>query len=105
MNRRIRTLVLAAVGTAALAIPTAALAATPVADGCPASSELMTVAYLESVGDYSVPGALDDAANGGNGDGWICAFPLPAAVGTAWGAPGFQVYMFFENNLPARERA
>lgn len=103
MTRRIRMLWLIAAGAVLLALPVGASAATPTDDGCPSSSSLISVAYLESIGDYSVPGSLDDPANGGNDDGWVCAFPLPSAVGTAWGAPGFQVYMFFENNLPASE--
>lgn len=105
MTRRIRTLLLAGASALLLALPAGVLAATPVDNGCPASAGLLSVAYLESIGDYQVPGQLDSTANGGNGDGWVCGFPLPGAVGTAWGAPGFQVYMFFENNLKAQSRS
>lgn len=101
MTSRLRTLTLAAAGALVLALPVG-VSATPVANGCPASA---TPTSIESLGpDYQVPGQLDSTANGGNGDGWVCAFPLPGAVGTAWGAPGFQVYQFFENNLPAEGR-
>jgi hypothetical protein len=104
VNRHIRNLALSAVGAAALVIPTGAvLAATPVQNGCPASGTLISVAYLESQGDYHVPGRIDDPANGGNGDGWVCAFLLPDAVADAWGSSD-PIYMFFENNLPAQGR-
>lgn len=82
---------------------TAALATTPVQNGCPASGEPISVAYLESVGPYQLPAKLDDPANGGNGDGWICGFPLPQAMAEAQGAD-FTIYQFQENNLPAQGR-
>jgi hypothetical protein len=82
---------------------TMALATTPVQNGCPASSGLISVAYLESVGPYQLPAKLDDPANGGNGDGWICGFPLPEAMAKAHGAD-FTIYQFHENNLPAEGR-
>lgn len=89
--------------TAALLIlAPAAAASTPVENGCPASTELISVAELEASGPYQLPGRLDDPANGGNGDGWICAFPLPEAVD--FGA-GIQIYQFFENNSKAEGRA
>lgn len=84
----------------ALVAPTAALAATPVDDGCPASTELYSVEFLESVGPYRLPRLLDEA---GNGDGWICAFPLPEQMAAAMGVP-FTIYQFFENDLPADGR-
>ena len=93
--RKLRTLSLA-MGLL-LAAPAAALAANPVDDGCPASTDLISVEYLESVGPYGLPRQLDE---GGNGDGWVCAFPLPDAMAAAMGAP-FTIYQFFENNLPA----
>jgi len=104
MRRRFRALTLAAVGGLLMVAPaTVALATTPVQNGCPASSELISVAYLESVGPYQLPGRLDDPANGGNGDGWVCAFPLPTAMSTAQGVT-FTIYQFFENNLSAEGR-
>jgi len=105
MRTRLRSLILVAVGAAALVIPASVFAANPVDDGCPASSELVSVAYIESLGDYHVPGRIDDPANGGNGDGMICAFPLPGAVADAYGLAFGNtdpIYQFFENNLPAQ---
>jgi hypothetical protein len=89
-------------GTALLALSAAPVLAqdTPVENGCPASTQLYSVAWLATQGPYRLPAALDDPANGGNGDGYVCAFPLPEAVSTAKGAP-VQLYQFFENNLPA----
>ena len=108
MNRRLRSFAFASVAAAALAIPTGvALASTPVTNGCPASSSLVSVAYIESLGDYNVPGRIDDPANGGNGDGWVCAFRLPDAVTIAWGyafGNTDAIYEFFENNSPATGR-
>ena len=104
MRRRFRTFLLAVVGGLLLAAPaTVAYATTPVQNGCPASGELISVAYLESVGPYQVPGRIDDPVNGGNGDGWVCAFPLPDAVANAFGA-GVTIYQFHENNLKAEGR-
>jgi len=89
-------------GAALLALSAAPALAhdTPVDNGCPASTELYSVAWLESQGPYRLPARLDDPANGGNGDGYVCAFPLPDAVSVAKGAP-VQLYQFFEDNLPA----
>ena len=104
MRQRFRALTFAAAGGLLLVAPaTMAFATTPVQNGCPASSELISVAYLESVGPYQLPGRLDDQANGGNGDGYVCAFPLPTAVSEAWGAT-VTIYQFFENNLSAEGR-
>jgi hypothetical protein len=82
---------------------TVAFATTPVQNGCPASAELTSVEDLASQGPYQLPGRLDDPANGGNGDGWVCAFPLPEAMSEAMGVE-FTLYQFFENNLAARDR-
>lgn len=76
---------------------------TPVDNGCPASAELTSVAWLETQGPYQLPAKLDDPANGGNGDGYVCAFPLPEAMAQAMGVD-FTLYQFFENNLPAQGR-
>jgi hypothetical protein len=84
-----------------LLVPAAVAAATPVQNGCPAAAELVSVAALEASGPYQLPGILDDPANGGNGDGWICAFPLPESV---QGGASFTIYQFFENNLKAEDR-
>jgi hypothetical protein len=99
MRRISRSLAISAAAGLLLLAP-AAVAATPVQNGCPASAELTSVAQLEASGPYRLPGILDDPANGGNGDGWICAFPLPEAVAVG----GFTLYQFFENNLKAQGR-
>ncbi len=100
MRRASRTLAITA-AVALLVLAPATVGATPVENGCPASTELTSVAQLEASGPYQLPGILDDPANGGNGDGWICAFPLPEAVD--FGA-GIQIYQFFENNSKAEGR-
>jgi hypothetical protein len=95
-----RSLAITAAAGLLLLAPAAVSATTPVQNGCPASAELTSVAQLEASGPYRLPRILDDPANGGNGDGWICAFPLPDAA-----SPGeFTLYQFFENNLKAQGR-
>ena len=101
MRRTSRTLAITAAAALLVLAPAAAAAATPVENGCPASAELTSVAALEASGPYQLPRRLDDPANGGNGDGWICAFPLPEVVQTDG---GFQIYQFFENNSKAQGR-
>lgn len=101
MPRNPRSLAITAAAALVLLVPAAVAAATPVQNGCPASAEVTSVASLEASGPYRLPRILDDPANGGNGDGWICAFPLPEAVAEG----GFTIYQFFENNLPAQGRA
>ena len=87
----------AAVGLLMAASATAAFATTPAENGCPASAPLTSVADLEASGPYQLPAALDDPANGGNGDGNVCAFQLPESVSRAWGVD-FTIYQFFENS-------
>lgn len=90
------------VGTALALIPALAVAGTPVETGCPASAELTELVDFDA-SIYRLPVRLDDPANGGNGDGWICAFPLPDATRVAMGA-AHTIYQFYENNLPAEGR-
>jgi hypothetical protein len=99
--RNHRSFAVASAAGLMLLAPAAVAATTPVQNGCPAAAELTSVAQLEASGPYQLPAILDDPANGGNGDGWICAFPLPEAV-QAGGE--FTVYQFFENNLSAQGR-
>ena len=99
MRRTSRSLAITAAAALLVLAPAVVAAATPVENGCPASAELTSVAALEASGPYQLPRRLDDPANGGNGDGWICAFPLPEAVQAAGGV---QIYQFFENNLKAQ---
>ena len=101
MHRTLRALALAT-GMLLIALPAAALASTPPQNGCPASGQLTAVADLEALGDYQVPARIDDPANGGNGDGYVCAFPLPDAVRVAWGQD-ITIYMFNENTRTERK--
>jgi hypothetical protein len=101
MRRTFRSLGLTAAAGLLLLAPAAVAAATPVENGCPASTELYSVVALEASGPYQLPRRLDDPANGGNGDGWVCAFPMPEAMHKSL---GFQIYQFFENNSPAQGR-
>lgn len=101
MRRTFRSLGITAATALLLLAPAAVAGATPVENGCPASADLTSVAALEASGPYQLPRQLDDPANGGNGDGWICAFPL-RVVDRADGP--FQIYQFFENNLKAQAR-
>ena len=100
MRPRFRAYALAAAAALLIAVPGVA-SATPVDDGCPTSGVLTSVADLEALGPYGVPGRIDDPANGGNGDGNVCAFPLPAAVSDAFGLE-FTYYIFNENNRAER---
>jgi hypothetical protein len=101
---------LAAAGVALLAAAAGASPAdTPVVTGCPAGFSLFAV----GTGPYKVPGRLDSPANGGNGDGYVCALTLPDAVRDEHcmrgelGAcllqqAGLPLYLFNDNNNPAR---
>ena len=44
---------------------------------------------------YRVPGIIDDPANGGNGDGFVCGVPM----GNLTTPGGNQLYLFFDNVL------
>jgi len=83
-------------------------ASTPVVTGCPAGYTLFVV----GTPPYRVPGFLDDPANGGNGDGYVCAHAFPDAVRDAFCANGrsgclleqlgLPLYNFTEDNNPAQ---
>jgi hypothetical protein len=70
--------------------------ATPVATGCPAGYSLFSIATFP----YRVPAQLDNPANGGNGDGWVCAHAFPDAVRDAFCAAGRGGCLLVELNLP-----
>jgi hypothetical protein len=83
-----------------VAIPAAA---DPPSNGCATgnrSSDVqrgvlhLAVADLAPLG-YHVPGLVDDPANSGNGDGFVCAIPL----GNQTTPRGNQLYDFFDNQL------
>jgi hypothetical protein len=90
--------------TAARADPSS----TPVVTGCPAGFSLFTV----GTPPYKVPSQLDNPANGGNGDGYVCAHAFPDAVRDAFCATGrggclleqlgLPLYEFTEDNNPAQ---
>lgn len=101
MRPRFRALALSAAATLLIGAP-AIVSATPVEDGCPSSGALTSIADLLAQGDYGVPGRIDDPANGGNGDGYVCAFPLPDAVRIAWGED-ITMYLFNENTRTQRK--
>ena len=52
------------------------------------------VADLAALG-YRAPGIIDDPANGGNGDGFVCGVPQ----GNLTTPRGTQLYFFFDNTL------
>jgi hypothetical protein len=79
-------------------------AAAPPANGCATGNRasdvdhgmlLLVVAELTTAG-YRVPAIVDDPANGGNGDGFVCGVPqghLKASDGVR------QLYLFFDNQF------
>ena len=57
-------------------------------------SQLLVVADLLALG-YRLPGVLDDPANGGNGDGFVCG----VAMGNRTTPRGNQLYLFSDNQF------
>jgi hypothetical protein len=57
---------------------------------------LLSVSDLIASG-YHVPAIVDDPANGGNGDGFVCGIPL----GNQTTPSGNQLYGFSDNQLTA----
>ena len=91
-----------AVAAAVVGVSTQA-AADPPTNGCATehrTSEVdhgmlqLAVAVLTADG-YRVPGIIDDPANGGNGDGFVCGVPM----GNLTTPRGTQLYLFFDNTL------
>ncbi len=85
---------------------------TPVATGCPAGFEHVSVASLPNP-PYRLPARLDAA---GNDNGYICALALPEAVAAAYclnlepGACnlvqlGLPLYQFLDDDNPAQSAA
>src|SRR5262245_13918235 len=97
------------IGALALAAFTAGpAAADPPSNGCPTGNRasdvehgilLLAGADLAPLG-YRLPGLLDDPANGGNGDGYVCGIPL----GNRTTPHGTQLYEFFDNQGPGSPR-
>lgn len=85
------------------AYATAPAAADPPTNGCATgnrSSDVqqgilhLAISDLAPLG-YRLPGLLDNPANGGNGDGFVCGIPL----GNRTTPAGNQLYDFFDNQL------
>lgn len=92
----------AAVAAAVLGVSTRA-AADPPTNGCATENRAnevdhgmlyLSVAVLTASG-YRAPGIIDDTANGGNGDGFVCGVPQ----GNQTTPRGTQLYFFSDNVL------
>jgi hypothetical protein len=99
MKKRLAWFLAVTIGTAGMIglIPMTA-AAVPVS-GCPSGYELRSVESLAATGNVPLPGIIDAA---GNGDGYVCAHPLPDAVCIAHGYDPClveTVYEFKDNRL------
>ena len=78
-------------------------AADPPSNGCPTGNRasdvdhgilLLSVADLTASGHH-VPALIDDPANGGNGDGFVCGIP----IGNQTTPSGDQLYGFSDNQF------
>lgn len=89
-KRLVLARVLAAAALSGLAVGSARadVPQTPVATGCPAGYAHPSVVSLLAAGPYLLAAALDSPANGGNGNGYVCALALPDAVRDAACARG-----------------
>ena len=99
MTRRL-VLALAMAATAATTAggARADVSQTPVATGCPAAYSL----FPAGTPPYRVAALLDDPANGGNHDGYVCALALPDAMRDAFCARGLLGYCLLQQlGLPA----
>jgi hypothetical protein len=103
------TLLIAAATALTVSTARAEASAKPVVTGCPAAYSLFTV----GTPPYKLPGELDDPANGGNADGYVCALAHPNAVRDAFCARGLlgacllqrlglPLNEFMEDDNPAR---
>ena len=98
--RAIAAAALVAAGLACAGVAPPA-SANPVVTGCPTGHPLTSVADLTASG-HKAPARIDAAANGGNGDGLVCARLLPDAVCVAQSDPCLvdELYLFSDNVLP-----
>jgi hypothetical protein len=72
----------------------------PLVNGCPAGFEAIQVSDFPS--QYRAPARVDDPANGGNGDGTVCAKPWTPQEQAAR-LPGDDVLIFnFRDNTLTR---
>jgi hypothetical protein len=103
MKSKIKTCAAVALAAAmATGLAAAPASAGPVASGCPAGFQLLSVDELTTQG-YHLPARVDDPASGlmsfgqpGNGDGYVCGRALPQL--TSFGGT---LYEFTDNTLPA----
>ncbi len=74
----------------------------PLVNGCPSGWEALQLSDLAPYG-YHVPFAIDNPANGGNGDGVVCGNPWTPAEMAARepGATGPVIFDFVDNNRPS----
>ena len=86
---------------------------TPVATGCPAGYEHVSVAALEAAGPYVVPRVVDTT---GNDNGYVCVHAQPGSVTDAFCRQGHALaclleqlglphYLFEDDDNPASQNA
>jgi hypothetical protein len=92
--------------TASSVLLSPSASASPSGTGCPGGFELRSVAELAATGNAPLPGQLDAA---GNGDGLVCARPLPDQACTPyvvqWDLPACLVEtlnQYMDNTHPTR---
>jgi hypothetical protein len=102
-------------GAAALSVGTASadVSQTPVATGCPAGYDHLSVASLEAAGPYVLPRLVDTA---GNDNGYVCGLAQPDSVRDAFCRQGATIacllqqlglphYVFKDDDSPASQPA
>jgi hypothetical protein len=106
-------LVVAALASLAIGTAAAGVSQTPIATGCPAGFDLLSVTALEASGPYYVPRLLDSA---GNSDGYVCGRAQPDSVRDAFCKQGAVVacllkelglphYVYKDDDNPASDNA
>src|SRR6478752_3576308 len=104
-------LTIAAVTSLAVGTARAELAQTPIATGCPAGYQHLSVAALEAAGPYYLPRRVDTA---GNNNGYVCGLAQPESVRDAFCRQGGLVacllaqlglphYVFTDDDNPASQ--
>jgi hypothetical protein len=106
-------LLIAAVASLAVGTVRAGVTQTPVATGCPAGYERLSVASLEAAAPYILPRRIDGS---GNNNGYVCGLSLPDSVRDAdcmnggpvaciLGQLGLPFYHFKDDDGPASRSA
>jgi hypothetical protein len=109
----VAALIAATAGAATAGSVRADVSQTPVATGCPAGSELLSVASLEATGPYTTPRLVDTA---GNNNGLVCGAVVPDALravscklgstgACTLGELGLPAYHFIDDDNPAKQQA